>query len=244
MVPGTKTVRTSRSLQSAEPLPARAESNIQPTQDSAIQPADQGKTRTAEASDVAPGRKAAARTRGSAFVKSVAPVNAAAAPAGHFSPQSDHSSSNVQAEPRAESVTALSEARTVPRSHVSTTASNVKRLASDSKFHDETLCQLLEAARLNLIGGEAKRALNRAARARVIELRDMRKHADVSTRSSNCALVLTMCSSKRAMMRLCQQRRKIGPLPPRLPSPNIHQTPRRPSKRSPSLHLLPHRRLP
>lgn len=55
-----------------------------------------------------------------------------------------------------------------------TTVSNVKKLVADSKFHDETLCQLLDAARLNLIGEEAKKALNRAARARVIELRDLR----------------------------------------------------------------------
>nr|XP_031858883.1 uncharacterized protein CI109_005702 [Kwoniella shandongensis]KAA5525955.1 hypothetical protein CI109_005702 [Kwoniella shandongensis] len=55
-----------------------------------------------------------------------------------------------------------------------TTISNVKRLVAESKFHDETLCQLLDAARLNLIGEEAKKALQRAARARVIELRDLR----------------------------------------------------------------------
>ena len=63
-----------------------------------------------------------------------------------------------------------------PVSHfsVSTTHSNIKHLVSDSRFHDEILCQLLDAARLNLIGEEAKKALNRAARARVIELRDMR----------------------------------------------------------------------
>jgi len=55
-----------------------------------------------------------------------------------------------------------------------TTTSNVRQVVADSKFHDETLCQLLDAARLNLIGIEAKRALNRAARARVVELRDLR----------------------------------------------------------------------
>jgi hypothetical protein len=34
----------------------------------------------------------------------------------------------------------------------------------------------LDAARLNLIGGEAKKALNRAARARVVELKDIKAH--------------------------------------------------------------------
>lgn len=32
----------------------------------------------------------------------------------------------------------------------------------------------MDAARLNLIGGEAKKALNRAARARVVELKDIK----------------------------------------------------------------------
>lgn len=65
-----------------------------------------------------------------------------------------------------------------------TTVSNVKKLVADSKFHDETLCQLLDAARLNLIGEEAKKALNRAARARVIELRDLRAAAGVQAEVS------------------------------------------------------------
>lgn len=66
-----------------------------------------------------------------------------------------------------------------PLSVAPTTASNVKQLVAESKFHDETLCQLLDAARLNLIGDEAKKALNRAARARVIELKDMRMRGDM-----------------------------------------------------------------
>ena len=61
-----------------------------------------------------------------------------------------------------------------------TTHSHVKRLVEDSKYHDETLCQLLDAARLNLIGEEAKRALNRAAKARVADLRDLRDRGEVS----------------------------------------------------------------
>ncbi|WWC72987.1 uncharacterized protein I206_106951 [Kwoniella pini CBS 10737] len=60
-----------------------------------------------------------------------------------------------------------------------TTISNVKKLVAESRFHDETLCQLLDAARLNLIGDAAKKALQRAARARVIELRELREQAEV-----------------------------------------------------------------
>jgi hypothetical protein len=52
-------------------------------------------------------------------------------------------------------------------------------MVHDSRFHDETLCQLLDAARLNLIGGEAKKALNRAARARLVELKDMKARGDI-----------------------------------------------------------------
>lgn len=62
---------------------------------------------------------------------------------------------------------------------IETTPSKVKHLVSESKFHDETLCQLLDAAGLNLIEPDAKRALQRAARARVIELRDMRANGEV-----------------------------------------------------------------
>ncbi|WRT69187.1 uncharacterized protein IL334_006171 [Kwoniella shivajii] len=70
----------------------------------------------------------------------------------------------------------------VPSNHESvapTTVSNVKQLVAESRFHDETLCQLLDAARLNLIGDEAKKALQRAARARVIELRDLRERGEI-----------------------------------------------------------------
>nr|XP_018259292.1 uncharacterized protein I303_08220 [Kwoniella dejecticola CBS 10117]OBR81450.1 hypothetical protein I303_08220 [Kwoniella dejecticola CBS 10117] len=60
-----------------------------------------------------------------------------------------------------------------------TTISNVKKLVAESRFHDETLCQLLDAARLNLIGEAAKKALQRAARARVIELRELRERGAI-----------------------------------------------------------------
>ncbi|WVQ73587.1 hypothetical protein IAR50_003166 [Cryptococcus sp. DSM 104548] len=65
-----------------------------------------------------------------------------------------------------------------PSSVPSTTLSNVRRLINSTRYHDETLCQLLDAARLNLIGGEAKKALQRAARARVVELKDLRERGE------------------------------------------------------------------
>ncbi|KAK6906142.1 hypothetical protein I203_100126 [Kwoniella mangroviensis CBS 8507] len=75
------------------------------------------------------------------------------------------------------------EEASVVRSHhesvAPTTISNVKKLVAESRFHDETLCQLLDAARLNLIGDAAKKALQRAARARVIELRDLRERGEI-----------------------------------------------------------------
>jgi len=51
----------------------------------------------------------------------------------------------------------------------------VPQMVQRSTFHDETLCQLLDASRLNLLGEEAKKALMRAARARVVELKDIRE---------------------------------------------------------------------
>ncbi|WVR08956.1 hypothetical protein IAU60_006015 [Kwoniella sp. DSM 27419] len=65
-----------------------------------------------------------------------------------------------------------------------TSVSNVNQLVADSKFHDETLCQLLDGARLNLIGDQAKKALQRAARARIIELRDLRQQQEIRPHST------------------------------------------------------------
>lgn len=71
-----------------------------------------------------------------------------------------------------------------------TTMSNVKRIVDASRYHDETLCQLLDAARLNLIGEEAKKALQRAARARVIELRELRAAGELEVGLLSPAVVL------------------------------------------------------
>lgn len=57
----------------------------------------------------------------------------------------------------------------------------IAKLVDNSTFHDDTLCQLLDAARLNLIGEQAKRALMRAARTRVNEL--SRQVGDLLVRS-------------------------------------------------------------
>ncbi|ODO06026.1 hypothetical protein L198_01254 [Cryptococcus wingfieldii CBS 7118] len=76
----------------------------------------------------------------------------------------------------------LSPTLSQPSSLPSTTLSNVKRLIDSSRYHDETLCQLLDAARLNLIGGEAKKALQRAARARVVELKELRERGEEEDR--------------------------------------------------------------
>jgi hypothetical protein len=51
----------------------------------------------------------------------------------------------------------------------------VPQMVHRSSFHDETLCQLMDASRLNLLGDEAKKALKRAARARVVELKHLRQ---------------------------------------------------------------------
>ena len=58
-------------------------------------------------------------------------------------------------------------------------ARKVRQMVAESKFHDGTLCQLLDAARLNLIGTEAKKALNLAAKARVNELGQLQNQGEV-----------------------------------------------------------------
>lgn len=51
-----------------------------------------------------------------------------------------------------------------------TTASLVDNLVRGSHYHDETLCQLLLAARNTKLGDAAKRAVRHAARKRVMQL--------------------------------------------------------------------------
>lgn len=85
------------------------------------------------------------------------------------------------------------EVSVVPSQHGSvapTTISNVKRIVDASRYHDEILCQLLDAARLNLIGEEAKKALQRAARARVIELRELREAGELEAGLFGSTVVL------------------------------------------------------
>lgn len=86
-----------------------------------------------------------------------------------------------QSEPTADDATSLSPPDSPKKavSIVPTSATEVGKLVDRSSFHDDTLCQLLDAARLNLIGEEAKKALMRAARARVIELKDLKQQGEV-----------------------------------------------------------------
>lgn len=51
-----------------------------------------------------------------------------------------------------------------------TTASLIDELVQGSHYHDETLCQLLSAARNEELGDAAKRAVRHAARHRVMQL--------------------------------------------------------------------------
>ena len=77
------------------------------------------------------------------------------------------------------SITPKARTRVPSGSDVPITASRVKHIVAESKFHDKTLCQLLDAVRLNLIGTEAKKALLLAAKARVNELAELRNQGEV-----------------------------------------------------------------
>lgn len=56
----------------------------------------------------------------------------------------------------------------------------LRGLVDRSSFHDEVLCQLMDAIHNRLIGEEAQKALIRAAKARVLELKDMKARGEVS----------------------------------------------------------------
>lgn len=93
--------------------------------------------------------------------------------------QAPNKAKSVASDTRSD-VIATQKARSHAPSVAPTTTTNVKHLVAESKFHDDTLCQLLDAARLNLIGTEAKRALHKAAKARVTELKELRVRGEVS----------------------------------------------------------------
>ncbi|WOO84925.1 uncharacterized protein LOC62_06G008435 [Vanrija pseudolonga] len=95
-------------------------------------------------------------------------------------PKAGHSHSRQQSAPLSYFSDVLSEATFKAPSYAPTTTTNVHNMVEQSSFHDETLCQLLDAARLNLVGEQAKKALMRAARARVIELKDIKEHGEQS----------------------------------------------------------------
>jgi hypothetical protein len=65
-------------------------------------------------------------------------------------------------------------------STATTTMSLVNQIVSDSRFHDDALCDLLRAARDVNLGTAANKALRRAARERVMDLTGMRTRYPVS----------------------------------------------------------------
>ena len=66
-----------------------------------------------------------------------------------------------------------------------TTASLIDNLVRGSHYHDETLCQLLLAARDPGLGDAAKWSLQRAARERLMQLLSRNNHSGVSPVSHN-----------------------------------------------------------
>jgi hypothetical protein len=67
-----------------------------------------------------------------------------------------------------------------PLSMALTTQTEVDRVVQDSHFHDDALCQMLDAARMERLGEEARRALRRAARQRVHQLKHLHVIGKVS----------------------------------------------------------------
>jgi len=65
-------------------------------------------------------------------------------------------------------------------STATTTMSLVNQIVTDSRFHDDALCDLLRAARDDSLGDAAKKAVRRAARERVMDLTGMRQKYSVS----------------------------------------------------------------
>lgn len=65
-------------------------------------------------------------------------------------------------------------------STATTTMSLVNQIVTDSRFHDDALCDLLRAARDDSLGDAAKKAVRRAARERVMDLTGMRQKYPVS----------------------------------------------------------------
>lgn len=79
-----------------------------------------------------------------------------------------------------------------------TRLTNIAKLVDDSTFHDDTLCQLLDAARLNLIGDQAKKALMRAARTRVDELSRELLEREASPGTATPPLVIRKKNKKKS----------------------------------------------
>lgn len=71
-------------------------------------------------------------------------------------------------------------------SDATTDFKQMQGLVDRSCFHDEVLCQLLDGIHNRLIGEEAQKALIRAAKARVIELKARQARGEVSSACSSC----------------------------------------------------------
>jgi hypothetical protein len=140
--------------------------------------APEAKSKTAKTASRAPASHAAKSARTRKATIGIAPSERA--PSGHLAADVAAAPS-VASDARTHGARSDRTLRAEPAPSVApTSASNIKKLVHESGVHDEVLCQLLDAAKLNLIGSEAKKALQRAARARVIELRDARETQAVS----------------------------------------------------------------
>lgn len=94
-----------------------------------------------------------------------------------------------------------------PESEASSSFTKLQGLLDRSSFHDEVLCQLLDAIHNRLIGEEAQKALIRAAKARVIELKDMKARGEV-----RALLAVRACSNKPQEIMLSPPRGSTKPL--------------------------------
>ncbi|ORY33094.1 hypothetical protein BCR39DRAFT_557284 [Naematelia encephala] len=161
--------------------PANTESGIQPG--NTVKPSSRtNASRRTHATPAAnpPSSRLAPSIPLSASVKAPSYVSAYLPPhAARNSPSETSVASGNRSEASTARLAPQIEVASHPGSYAPTTVSNVKKIVNDSSYHDDILCQLLDASRLNLLGKAAKQALLRAARARVIELRDLRAKGEL-----------------------------------------------------------------
>ncbi len=100
-----------------------------------------------------------------------------------------------------------------------TRLTNIAKLVDDSTFHDDTLCQLLDAARLNLIGDQAKKALMRAARTRVDELSRQLLEREASRGTATPPLIIRKKIKKGSKPPATSEEPPIAPIAPMTAAP-------------------------